>query len=238
MKQLFHMSRTAGVGMADYAAVNPFAVGAIVLGLASAFTLIFREPFLLVLPLLALLLGVFAFVQIRSSSGTQTGTLLAFGGILLSLCFGGLVVVDHFREQSAVEQHKQTLAKLVSDFGNDLITGDFEKAYEKFDSPFHDRVKMDVFKARMSQVQDGRFYLAKPTKASLEPRVAVERDESTGQYTAIGLMKIDFEKPEGSDTEMMILENIVFRLVKGEWKVEDLPAYFERQVQSPRGMGR
>lgn len=220
--------------MADYAAVNPFAVGAIVLGLASAFTLIFREPFLLALPLLALLLGILALVQIKGSSGTQTGSLLALGAIVLSLAFGGLVVVDHFKERSALERHKKSLSKLVQDFGTDLISGDFETAYAKFDSPFQDRVKMDVFKARLSQVRDGRFYFAKPTAASLEPRVAIERDESTGQYTAVGLMKLDVEKREGSDADLMVMESIVFRLVRGEWKIEDLPTYFERQVQAPR----
>src|SRR5688572_29608213 len=81
IKKLFHMSRTAGVGMADYAAVNGFAVGSIVLGLASSLTAIFHEPFLMILPALGLALGLLAYFQVRNSNGTQTGKLVAIGGI-------------------------------------------------------------------------------------------------------------------------------------------------------------
>lgn len=222
------MSRTAGVGMADYTAVNPFAVGAMVLGLASALTTIFREPFLLGLPLLGLLLGVLALVQVKNSNGTQAGKLLALGGIILSLAFGGLVVVNHFKEKARLERYKQSLTKLVSDWGDDLVAGNFDQMYAKFDAPFQNRVKMDVFKARLSQVRDGRLYMAKPTAIHLEPRIAIELDESTGQHTALGVMKLEVEKPPGTDADLMTFENIYFRQVEGEWKIEDIPTYFER----------
>jgi len=232
MKQLFHMSRTAGVGMADYAAVNGFAVGSIVLGLASSLTAIFHEPFLLLLPALGLLLGLFAFFQVRSSNGTQTGSLVAIGGILFSLLFGGIVIVNGIKHKAEIARHKVVLGQLVSDFGADLTSEKFDDAYAKFNGAFQDRVKIDVFKARLAQVREGRYYGVKPLSARLEPRVAIEFDETTDQYAAVGLMTLEIEKPtNGADLHAQ--ESVVFRLQRGEWKFEDVPNYFERQQQAP-----
>src|SRR5215212_974195 len=90
LASLHKMSTTAGLGSTDYVEVNGTAIAALVLGLISAVTL-FNEPLLLVVPAAGIVTAIFAFRQIARSNGTQTGSALAVGAILLSLGFGGIM---------------------------------------------------------------------------------------------------------------------------------------------------
>ena len=83
---LHKMSTTAGLGSADYVAINGTALATIILGIASAVVL-FDNNLLLLIPLAAVVCGVLAFVQITQSNGTQTGKLLVVAGVLLALGF-------------------------------------------------------------------------------------------------------------------------------------------------------
>src|SRR5688572_4627060 len=83
LARLRKMSTTAGVGLGEYRAVNGLAVASLVLGVASWMS--WLHPLLFLLPVLALVLGVIAMVQIRGSEGTQSGIVLAGLGILLGL---------------------------------------------------------------------------------------------------------------------------------------------------------
>ena len=86
MKALYHMSRTAGVGLGDYAAINVLAVVGLIVGIACFLLLIFGDSLImLVLPAAALIVCVVAILQIRNSNGTQVGTGLAAAGIALGL---------------------------------------------------------------------------------------------------------------------------------------------------------
>src|SRR3954447_25417468 len=71
LHNLYRMSRTAGLGSGDYVAINNTSILALILGLAGVLSMLY--PLLLIVSAAAVVCGVFAFVQIRSSNGTQTG---------------------------------------------------------------------------------------------------------------------------------------------------------------------
>jgi len=87
LARLYHMSTTAGVGAQDYAAINPTAIAAVLLGLASATVVLGKILF--VLPALGIICAIVALVQISRSNQTQTGKGLALLGLLLCFVFGG-----------------------------------------------------------------------------------------------------------------------------------------------------
>src|SRR5438105_4379840 len=85
---LHKMSTTAGLGSGDYVAVNPVAVFAALVGLAS--TLALADNVLLFIPLVGVVLAVLALWQIAHSNGTQTGRGIAWLGMILSLAMVAL----------------------------------------------------------------------------------------------------------------------------------------------------
>src|SRR6478736_4490875 len=92
LASLHKMSTTAGLGSGDYVAINPVAIFAIIMGVASALAL-FEETILLLLPAAAIVGAIIALRQIGKSSGTQTGRGLAIAAIVLALIFGGYTTV-------------------------------------------------------------------------------------------------------------------------------------------------
>src|SRR4051794_6725127 len=82
LSHLHKMSTTAGLGSTDYVAVNGVAVATIFMGLASSLALL--DVTLLAIPLVTVVLAIIALRQIANSNGTQTGRLLAWGGLVLA----------------------------------------------------------------------------------------------------------------------------------------------------------
>src|SRR4051812_25063806 len=89
LARLHHMSTTAGLGTQEYVAINPVAVAAVLLGLASALSLL--DNILLVVPIAAIICSLIAMKQIKNSNGTQTGKGLVTLGLLLSIGFAGFI---------------------------------------------------------------------------------------------------------------------------------------------------
>src|SRR4051794_39838641 len=90
LSHLHKMSTTAGLGTTEYVAVNGMSIVALILGLASSLSLFANE--LLVIPVVAVILGIWALIQIKDSNGTQTGRFLAFFGMFCALLFTALFV--------------------------------------------------------------------------------------------------------------------------------------------------
>src|SRR5687768_2615927 len=84
---LHRMSTTAGVGSQEYVAINNVAIVAAILGLCTA--LGFLGPFFLILGLAGVICGFVALKEIRNSNGTQSGKLLAWLGVFLSVALAG-----------------------------------------------------------------------------------------------------------------------------------------------------
>jgi hypothetical protein len=188
LESLHKMSRTAGLGSTDYVEVNPTAVVALLLGLASALAVL--GTFLLVIPLVTLIVGVVAIVQIRRSAGTQTGTAVAILGLLLALgivgFIGGREFIDTQRKKSESEQIKALMVSL----GSDLSKADYEGAWIKFGDRFKQRVKKEEFVSRWQLIQNHPMYgQIKSMKSN--GIIDVRYDSENEQWFGVGVMLLE-----------------------------------------------
>src|SRR5690349_6563689 len=84
---LSHLAKMSGTGsafgQAEYVAINPLSIAALVLGMVSLLSLVFN--FFLVAAGVGIILGLLSLRQISHSNGTQSGRAFAIGGIGISL---------------------------------------------------------------------------------------------------------------------------------------------------------
>lgn len=197
LKRLYQMSRTAGVGLADYRSVNTFAVIALLTGVASFLLVAFPTwPVLLLVPLAAVLLGVVALSQIRTSNQTQTGTLIAMVGIVAALGFGGYWTQNRLRLNSADEQARAEITALIQSLGSAIHAEDFAKAYTLFEPRFRQRVDQATFESTLRAVRT-RAYRVEVVGMGVTERTIVERDRN-GNMTAVAAADILAADGDGS----------------------------------------
>ena len=228
LAHLHKMSTTAGLGSTDYVAINPASVLAVILGLASALAVV--DKILLIVPLAGLICAVVALYQIGRSGGTQTGRGLAILGLLLSLGFAGYVGYQSFAKLQQEKRDRVSVETVISQFTSSIQKAEFDKAYNLFSPRFQERVKLQEFSDRMKYVQDGSW--GKLESISTSGRYAFNSDPTTGIRIAqtILMMKLD-KYPQPSNQEA------VFRLVGGQWKIEDIPGLFPAANQQQGGGG-
>lgn len=220
---LHRMSTTAGLGSTDYVAINPLAVTAFVLGLASA--LVFLSWALLIVPLAALVLAVVALRQVSDSNGTQGGRKLAIGAILLSLVFAGIVGARAVQRYQAASEVQRQVTGVVSQLDDALKRKDWGMAYGLFSEEFRLRWPPDQFIARMNELSSSPR-LGELRAVSPGDRVILD-DTPTGQR-GYGTISLDFSgMPQPS---VLTAE---YRKVAGEWQVNDIPDLFPLPEQVP-----
>ena len=218
LMHLHKMSTTAGLGSTDYVAINPTSVLAVILGLASVGAVLF-DKILLIIPLAAVICAIVALYQISHSGGTQTGRGLAVLGLLLSLGFAGYVGYQSFAKLQQERRDRATIETLISQFTGHIQKAEFDKGYNLFSPRFQERVKLQEFSDRMKYVQDGSW--GKLQSISTSGRYAFNSDPTTGIRIAQTILQMRLDKyPEPSNQEA------VFRLVGGQWKIEDIPGLF------------
>ena len=234
LASLHKMSTTAGLGSTDYVEVNAAAIAALVLGLLSAVTL-FNEPLLLVVPAVGVLTAIVAFRQIAKSNGTQTGSALAAGAILLSLIFGGIMFFRFASERSQTSRAKAQIGTLVIEFSNQLKAGQFDTMYQMFDQRFRERINRERFGDTMKYIQGNEVYgkLKSVTLPGMPGDAAAGyrwnglaefvKDEANGEEMATAQLVWNFEKQEG------VRQQAWFRETGGKWLFEDMPALFPRE---------
>src|SRR4051812_32720499 len=144
LASLHKMSTTAGLGSGDYVAINPVAIFAIIMGVASALAL-FEETVLLLLPAAAIIGAVIALRQISKSNGTQTGRGLAIGAIVLALLFGGYTTVKAATEGIRTKNDRNAIGDLLTKLGQAAKAGDFHAAYSLFTPRFQERTPESKF---------------------------------------------------------------------------------------------
>lgn len=227
MRSLYRMSRTAGVGNQDYAAVNVLAVIGALLGVASFLVLIFNDaPLMLALPLIGIVVSAVAFWQIRRSNGTQTGGLAAVAGILFAGFFLGVNVYGRATQVASDRRHETALRTLVGEFEANLLARETRKAYDQFDTRFQDGVSFESFDRTMRYYVENRFNGRPIVSIELGDRVFVNTDEN-GITTAAALLRIlgDGKTPDGRPYQ--VDEGVDFRLVDGVWKIRAIPNWFD-----------
>ena len=130
LSHLHKMSTTAGVSNSDYVAVNPLAVVAALLGLASG--LAFAGWPLLVVPVVGIVFGVVAIRQINDSNGTQTGRGFAILGVALCVLLAGGMMAKRYVEAAAVRADEEAISSTIAQTGRLIGAGDYKQAYAQF----------------------------------------------------------------------------------------------------------
>jgi hypothetical protein len=188
LASLHKMSRTAGLGSTDYVEVNPTAVAALLLGLASAGAVIFT--ILLVIPIVTLIVAVVAIRQIRRSAGTQTGTAVALIGMILALACVGFIGGREVIKTQRIKAESAQIMALMEALGSDLSKADYESAWGKFGERFQQRVKKEEFISRWQLVQNHPMYgQVKSMKSN--GIVDVRLDSETETWYGVGVILID-----------------------------------------------
>ncbi len=231
MRQLYQMSRTAGVGLADYAAVNAVSVVALIAGLASFLAVIFRDTYtILALPGLAIVLGLIGFFQVRRSSGTQTGAALAVLGIVAAVAFGGFNLVSQRKAAAQDAQFRKELESLSVSFGQNLVAKDFSAAYEKMDPRTRERILLTTFTARIEPIINGAAYGGKVLGVSLGDHLLIERDD-TGTMLADGLLVVDLDivNPQ-TGKKVQASEQVRFSRFGQDWKIAGIKNWLPPEI--------
>jgi hypothetical protein len=149
---LYHMSTTAGAGTQDYVAINPVAIWTVFFGVASV--LVVMSNVLFVVPCVAVVCGVLALIQIRSSNGTQAGKGLALTGLVLALAVGGGKLAYDVAGQLSVSADEQQIGQVIHDFGQEIANHKYDAAYNRFNDVFKKRVGPAEFQHSFEAVSD------------------------------------------------------------------------------------
>ncbi len=225
------MSATAGVATTDYAAINPVSIVTLLLGLASVLTL-FADIFLLV-PVVGLVMGIIALIQIRNSNRTQTGKGFAVAGIVLLMAFGGFVVGRDVMTWQQKRADESRIASLVEAFGNELIAGKYAEAYGHFSERFRTRISQEVFTTTLDNINHVPR-LGKLTGVRWNGETMLfESNPDSGEQTVTGMAFLQFSQQADPQREY-------FRCLRenGPWVIDDIPQLFPSAKQPRPGARR
>lgn len=217
--RLHRMSTTAGLGSTDYVAVNTPSVAALLLGMASWLATL--DSILLVIPLVGVLVSVFALIQIFRSNGTQTGYIPAIGGILLSLGFSAYVGAQVISERQTEAEDRQAVVGLIEELKKDLNTQAWDAAYAKFTPTFQQRIDKQAFSKFWSDVTASP-YAGPLAKIEWNQRLVLQNASSTSNIVVARLVwGFVFEKStEPVTREVILIKN------GNTWQVQDIDSFF------------
>ena len=193
------MSTTAGVGVQEYKAINPFAVASLVTGMASA--LVWLHPLLYALPVLSVAFGAWAIARIRASNGTEGGTWLAVAGLVLGIGFGGVLAARELRSGGMERTARLEIEETFGTLGQALAEGRHADAYALMAPAFREEVPPEEFDARLTAITGGPGSV---TGAHSNGLAQVEVDPE-GRATAQALLIVEFaDRPEPSRLPAML----------------------------------
>ena len=219
LHNLYRMSRTAGLGSGDYVAINNTSIVALLLGLASSLALLF--PSAIIVGAAAVVCGILALVQIRSSNGTETGRVFAALGILLGLALAGaatakLVIanVQHRRDEAAIGQ-------VIKQLNDHIVAKRYSEAYQTLFS--------DNFKGAFDEAEFARRWEAHvPIMGEIQSigwggRAEIQDVRATGERRAVVSSSVKFAKFPDSATQPI---GLLYH--EGEWMIDTIAQIFER----------
>ncbi len=201
---LHPMSRTAGLGAQDYVAINPVAVTALLLGLASSLALV--AGMLLIIPVAGIICAIVGLWQIRHSNGTQTGRALAWSGLGLCLVFTGLVGARQIAIDIRDRADRDAVMQTVVEFGSKLASEDFAVAYDMLGPSFRQRLPKDEFLAEMKLRSEHPLH-GKVVSMQSNGRIAFENYENTRNSFATTQVVVQLEH-RGEDRQQMGLQKV------------------------------
>jgi hypothetical protein len=218
LAKLHRMSTTAGVASQAYVAVNTTAIVAVILGLASALTLL--SNLLLFIPVAGIIVSIVAWRQIRDSNGTETGIALAVLGGVLSLLIGGGVAYHAVAEHNRTKADIRDMLAIADKLQADVKAKKYDDAYQLFNAVFRARINPKTFAARWEAYQHPKGL------GELEGLkwngVAPIYESIKGGGERIGYLSVilDFKNSAGGRYTFM------YRDAGSGWQLEDLPDMF------------
>lgn len=225
LRTLHKMSRTAGLGSNEYVAINPFSVAAVFFGLASGLV-IFDALFLLV-PAVAVILGVIALYQIARSNGTQTGRGLSWLAIGLAVLFTALLGSKQIMQVITTQEDKRAIAQLVRDFGADISARNYDAAYAKMSPRFGERIDKKTFIEKFNGMQDSPAY--GPIQAmEWNELVNFDIDARTNDAIAgsVAIVTVKNKSESGEVKDVKDRREMRFRKRGDTWQIDDIPEIF------------
>lgn len=218
LAHLHRMSRTAGAGTSEYAAVNPAAVVAIILGIASLLAL-FNSVFIII-PVAALVASIIAITQIRGSNGTQTGLLLGVLGLLLAIGCMGFKTMDEFRKHRAEAADEADAEKLVAQLESKAKAGEYESIFDDlFDPRLKERITLTDLKGPLEMMNKS------PHTGGIK-RIRTNGlyrhfNGEEGKQALLTTLMVEFEKLPNISRYDLFLQG-----TPGNWKVTNIPDWF------------
>jgi hypothetical protein len=214
LAHLFKMSTTSAGGQ-EYVAINSTSIASVLIGVASV--LVFLADVLFIVPLAGLVCAIVALVQIRRSSGTQTGTAFAVAGLVLSLGIGGFKAGQHLLVSHEANKDTVVIADIIQRLGADLHSARYDDAYDDFFSPeFKRQVDRKTFAATFEQLQGPMGYgPVEYAKWNGEP-VAYEEVGNSGVKDATAMVMVKFKKASTAARPLFGFSNR-----DGTWKIDE-----------------
>ena len=205
-------------------AISPLAITALIFGLLSLLSLVFT--LFLAAAVVGLLAGLLAIVKIRQSNGTQSGTIAAIAGILLSLVVGGGVLARTVRSWSREREATRKCAEAIETLGNEVKAGNYDRAYDNLmTEAFRSKFDRAFFRARFQEVQAfkevGHLEWYRLNDLPIIFDSIVDSDAKQGKTYALAKFA---NQPESR--EPFVLNN-----VEGTWKIDALPRFFKLKKQ-------
>jgi len=225
LSHLYKMSTTSAGGQ-EYVAINSASIAALILGFASVLGM--ATPVLLIIPLASLICGFIALIQIRGSSGTQTGRALAWGGIGLAVLIGGLKVgiVGHYWIQD--RNDTQVLLPIVERLSADLHTRRYDEAYEDlFSSTFRARVDRQTFANTFEQFKNNPNYGVIQKVEWNGQRIDFGDVGTSGIKVGNMLVLVRFPSPE-----IVMRPLVTFSTRDGVWKIDNIDTLFPDKAKA------
>ena len=222
---LARMSTTAGVGLQDYRAVSPLAVAAAVCGAAAWVALL--HPLGLIVPLLAVGLGVAALMGVRRSVGTQGGLALAVVGLLLGAGLGGYAIFQQVSGSYDRAAQRRDVDAALAEFGRALAAGDVRAAYGLTGEGFQREFDFAAFEERLAGFERayGGFESARGNELA-----DVARDAQTGQRLAEAMLIVEVEAADEAVRQTVRLS----REPGQAWRIEEFGLWFPRERRRGR----
>jgi hypothetical protein len=230
LRSLHKMSRTAGLGSNEYVAVNPIAVASVLFGLASS--LVIFDAIFLIVPAVAVILGVVALYQIRNSNGTQTGRGLSLLAIGLAVLFTAVLGSKQIMQIVGTQGDKRKIEQLVRDFGADVAARNYDAAYALMSPRFTERVSKADFVKQFNGMQDSPNY-GQIQSMQWNELVNFDLDARNNDRIAgsVAIITIKGSERTGQDRR-----EIRFRQRGDGWLIDDIPELFP-PPPSPTGPG-
>jgi hypothetical protein len=213
------MSTTSAAGT-DYVSINPVAIAALLLGVASVLALV--SDSLLIVPLAGVICSIMAIVQIRRSSGTQTGRGFAILGMVLAVGISAGRVAIAGRDYFQARSDSQQLAPVIVRLSKTLHAARYDEAYDDlFSSAFRIRVDRKTFTSTFEQYSALPNF--GPVRSVVWPGQTVEFTDVGTSGVRMGYMLVDFNFEHAASPMRPM---VTFSTRDGAWRIDNIALLF------------